>query len=126
MRRAISWVAALGIASVLVLAALLYSNGFHSRKNARYVDTSVSPDRKYSVERYDLMSNESSYLFRVFDERHRLIAEYTKHDVYYANGAAASWECDGSGCKSYQWNGSDDSSIELPPGWLDRVKSKIP
>lgn len=65
-------------------------------------------------------------LFRVFDRDHQLIGEYVRWDYMENPIVRNRWKCSKDECTEFWWNSRDQDRIHLPPGWLDRLRAKLP
>lgn len=112
--------------AVLSIVVLSYGNAMSDRAGATFDETTVAPNKRYSIDKYFIPSSDSAMLFRVFDRDRRLIGEYVRRN-YIGNPIVGNrWECTKDECTEFWWNSGDDDRIALPPSWLDRLRAKLP
>ncbi len=115
---------------VLIIAILLIANYLNTSKARKQATlnpykTRISPNKEYKIEMYYISFGEPmELLFRVFDKKNNLIAEYTREA--WPGAVFEAWVCEAGPCTAFIFETGDAEPIRLPPTWLDRLRSKIP
>lgn len=110
---------------LLIIFLLMVKSDIVRRQNAKFGETVFSPSQEYRIDQYFISSGEPMVLlFRVYDKDHHLIAEHTRNA--WPGAATERWTCKDGKCTEYFFEIGDADPITLPPGWLDRMRAKLP